>query len=99
MIRTTAKFAILAATALITMSVQAQSPQALCAAAPAQIREAAAAKASTPEAKKALRNVATAVTLCEAGAAREAQKKFKIAYNALGLDFTAALAKAGAQAN
>jgi hypothetical protein len=88
-----------AAFALTGTSVLAQSPQALCVAAPAQIAQAAAAKAGTPEARKALYNSSTAVKLCEAGAAKEAQKKFKIAYKALNLDYAAALAQAGAQAN
>jgi hypothetical protein len=88
-----------AAAALTATPVLAQSPQALCVAAPAQIAQAAAAKAGTPEASKALHNSATAVRLCEAGAAKEAQKKFKIAYKVLNLDYAAALAQAGSQAN
>ncbi len=91
--------AIASLVAVSASSVLAQSPQALCAAAPAQIQQAAAAKVGTAEAKKALYNSNTAVKLCEAGAAKEAQKKFKIAYTALGMDFAAALAQAGAQAN
>jgi hypothetical protein len=88
-----------AAAALASTAALAQSPQALCVAAPAQIEQAAAAKAGTAEARKALYNSATAVKLCNAGAAKEAQKKFKIAFKALDLDYAAALAQAGSQAN
>jgi hypothetical protein len=77
----------------------AQSPQTLCLAAPLQIEQAANAQAGTPGAKKAMYNRKTALMLCQAGNAKEAQKKFKVAYNALGLDFAAALAQAGGQAN
>jgi hypothetical protein len=80
-------------------TVLAQSPQALCAAAPAQIDQAASAQSGTSNAKKALHNKKTAVMLCKAGNAKEAQKKFKVAYTALGLDFAAAMAQAGGQAN
>jgi hypothetical protein len=75
------------------------SPTTLCKMAPAQIAQAASLKSGTPEARKALYNSKTAVQLCEAGAKSEAQKKFKVAYNALGLDFAAALAQTTGQAN
>jgi ABC-type metal ion transport system substrate-binding protein len=93
------KLALAVASLLSASAVTAQSARTLCDVAPAQIQQAAALKAGTTAAKKALFNSGTAVKLCEAGAAKAAQKKFKVAYKALDLDFAAAMAQSGAQAN
>jgi hypothetical protein len=85
--------------ATISAQTSAPAPTTLCKMAPAQIAQAASLKPGTAEARKALYNSKTAVQLCEAGAKSEAQKKFKIAYAALGMDFAAALAQTGGQAN
>ena len=56
-----------------------------CAAAPAQIRQ-AAATAEASVAKRALGYVSIGEKLCEAGNDRAANKKFKAAFTALGVD-------------
>jgi hypothetical protein len=99
MVRNTLKLVALAFALGTSGAALAQSPATLCDVAPAQITQAANLKVGTSEARKALYNSATAVRLCSAGAAYEAQKKFKVAYKALNLDFAAALAKTGGQAN
>jgi len=56
-----------------------------CTAAPAQIRQ-AAADADASAAKRALGFVTIGEKLCEAGNDRAANKKFKAAFTALGVD-------------
>lgn len=62
-----------------------------CQAVPAQIRE-AAATADAGTAKRALGYVSIGEKLCEAGNDRAANKKFKAALTALGVDETQQLA-------
>ncbi len=99
MVRNTLKLVAIAFALGTSGAAFAQSPATLCDVAPAQITQAASLKPDTSEARKALYNSATATKLCKAGAASEAQKKFKVAYKALNLDFAAALAESGGQAN
>ncbi len=99
MVRTTLKLAAVAFLFANSAAALAETGKNLCSVAPAQIAQAAALKAGTAEARKALYNANTAAKLCDAGAKDEAARKFKIAYSALGLDYAAALAQAGGLAN
>lgn len=57
-----------------------------CAAAPAQVRELAAAATDAGAAKKAIRYASVGEKICEAGNDRAAAKKFAAAFAALGVD-------------
>jgi hypothetical protein len=59
-----------------------------CAAPAKQIEQIAAGKAGDKAANKALHLSNTGKLLCEAGNARDAQKKFRLAFTTLGVDAT-----------
>jgi hypothetical protein len=81
---------LVAATILFGTAAPAAAAES-CEAVPAQIRE-AAATADAKAAKRALGYASIGAKLCEAGNDRAANKKFKAALTALGVDETQQLA-------